>query len=278
MTDLQQPGQLYIVPTPIGNLADMTQRGIEVLGSVDLIAAEDTRHTAKLLAVLGIKAPLLSMHSHNEAARTEQLMHKLEQGLKIALVSDAGTPLISDPGFPLVRAVRNAGFRVTPLPGACAAIAALSASGLPTDRFCFEGFLPAKASARRQKLEQLKYEPRTQVFYESPRRIVDTLTQIVEVMGAERLVVMARELTKQFETIHQDSAQALLDWVTEDENQQRGEIVLMVEGYHASADDDLEPAIALANKLTEWMPAKAAAGIAAETFGCKKNQIYKALH
>lgn len=278
MTDLQQGGQLYIVPTPIGNMADITQRAIDVLGMVDLIAAEDTRHTAKLLNVLGIKSRLLSLHTHNELARTEQIMHKLEQGQNIALVSDAGTPLISDPGFPLVRAVREAGFRVIPLPGACAAITALSASGLPTDRFCFEGFLPAKSSAKQQKLQQLKTEPRTQVYYESPRRIKDTLQAIVDVMGETRRVVLAREITKQFETIHQAPASELLVWLTDDENQQRGEMVLMVEGYHAVADDALEPAIALAKKLTEWMPSKAAAALAAETFDCKKNQIYKALH
>ena len=278
MTDLQQGGQLYIVPTPIGNMADITQRAIDVLGMVDLIAAEDTRHTAKLLNVLGLKARLLSLHTHNESARTEQIMHKLEQGQNIALVSDAGTPLISDPGFPLVRAVREAGFRVIPLPGACAAITALSASGLPTDRFCFEGFLPAKSSAKLQKLQQLKTEPRTQVYYESPRRIKDTLQAIVDVMGETRRVVLAREITKQFETIYQAPASELLVWLTDDENQQRGEMVLMVEGYHAAADDALEPAIALAKKLTEWMPSKAAAALAAETFDCKKNQIYKALH
>jgi len=278
MTDPQQAGQLYIVPTPIGNLADITQRAVEVLGMVDLIAAEDTRHTAKLLSVLGIKAGLLSLHSHNESARTEQILVKLAAGQQVALVSDAGTPLISDPGFPLVRAVREAGYRVTPLPGACAAITALSASGLPTDRFCFEGFLPAKASARKQRLQELATEPRTQVYYESPRRVLDTLSAIVEVMGGSRQLVLARELTKQFETIHHASAAELLDWVSQDENQQKGEMVLIVEGYQVSGDESLQQAIALASKLTEWMPSKAAAALAAETFGCKKNQIYKALH
>lgn len=189
-------GQLFIVPTPIGNLADITQRALEVLQAVDLIAAEDTRHTGLLLQHFGINARLFALHDHNEQQKAETLVAKLKEGQNIALVSDAGTPLINDPGYHLVRTCREAGIRVVPLPGPCAAITALSAAGLPSDRFCYEGFLPAKSKGRRDALKAIEAEPRTLIFYESTHRLLDSLEDIVAVLGESRYVVLARELTK----------------------------------------------------------------------------------
>lgn len=195
-------GQLYIVPTPIGNLADITQRALEVLQAVDLIAAEDTRHTGLLLQHFAINARLFALHDHNEQQKAETLVAKLKEGQNIALVSDAGTPLINDPGYHLVRTCREAGIRVVPLPGPCAAIAALSAAGLPSDRFCYEGFLPAKSKGRRDALKAIEAEPRTLIFYESTHRLLDSLEDMVAVWGESRYVVLARELTKTWETIY----------------------------------------------------------------------------
>ncbi len=189
-------GQLYIVPTPIGNLSDITQRALEVLQAVDLIAAEDTRHTGLLLQHFAINARLFALHDHNEQQKAETLLAKLKEGQNIALVSDAGTPLINDPGYHLVRTCREANIRVVPLPGPCAAIAALSAAGLPSDRFCYEGFLPAKSKGRRDTLKALEEEPRTLIFYESTHRLVESLEDICVVLGESRYVVLARELTK----------------------------------------------------------------------------------
>ena len=194
---MQSPPSLYIVPTPIGNLADITQRAIEVLAMVDVVAAEDTRHSSVLLNHLQIKANLLALHDHNEQQRADALIARVQQGQSVALISDAGTPLISDPGYHLVTRCREAGVRVIPLPGACAAITALSASGLPTDRFTFEGFLPAKEEARDDRLTELQDETRTLIFYESPRRLLETVQAGARLYG-ERQIVVARELTKTF--------------------------------------------------------------------------------
>ena len=270
-------GILYIVPTPIGNLADISARALEVLAEVDLIAAEDTRHTRKLLHHYGINSKATSLHLHNENDRSAQLLAYLQQGQSIALVSDAGTPLISDPGYPLVTAVRAAGFQVTPLPGPCAAITALSAAGLATDRFCFEGFLPAKSSARKERLKQLAYETRTLVFYEAPRRVLDTLQELAEIMGQERHIVVAKELTKHFETFISGSAAEILAWFKVDELRQKGEMVVMVAGASLEDDADFARALALAEQLKPLLPPKQAAGIAADTFGVKKNSVYKAM-
>lgn len=204
---------LYIVPTPIGNLGDITQRALAVLASVDLIAAEDTRHTGLLLQHFAINARLFALHDHNEQQKADVLLAKLQSGQSIALVSDAGTPLINDPGYHLVRRCREAGIRVVPLPGACAAITALSASGLASDRFCYEGFLPAKTKGRKDKLRELGEEPRTLIFYESTHRLLDSLQDISEVLGAERYVVLAREITKTWESIHGAPVGELLAWV-----------------------------------------------------------------
>lgn len=266
---------LYIVPTPIGNLGDITQRALAVLASVDLIAAEDTRHTGLLLQHFAINARLFALHDHNEQQKADVLLAKLQSGQSIALVSDAGTPLINDPGYHLVRRCREAGVRVVPLPGACAAITALSASGLASDRFCYEGFLPAKTKARKDTLRDLGEEPRTLIFYESTHRLLDSLQDISEVLGAERYVVLAREITKTWESIHGAPVGELLAWVKEDENRRKGEMVLIVEGHQA--DDSALSAEALRTLmlLRAELPLKKAAALAAEIHGVKKNALYR---
>lgn len=268
------PGTLYIVATPIGNLADITQRAIEVLTQVDVIACEDTRHTGKLLSAFSIKNKTLSMHDHNERQRQDQIASMLQEGKSIALVSDAGTPLISDPGFHLVRHCRSLGLSVSPVPGACAAISALSVAGLPTDRFSFEGFLPSKSGARQTVLASLEHEERTMVFYDAPRRAIDTLKDIVETLGGSRYVVIARELTKTFETIHSDTAENFVNWLEQDANQLKGEMVLIIEGHKNDASE-IPPQVikTLTLLLTEMKPKKACA-IAAEIHGVKKNALY----
>ncbi|MCA1923488.1 16S rRNA (cytidine(1402)-2'-O)-methyltransferase [Buttiauxella noackiae] len=267
---------LYIVPTPIGNLGDITQRALAVLQSVDLIAAEDTRHTGLLLQHFAINARMFALHDHNEQQKAETLLAKLQEGQSIALVSDAGTPLINDPGYHLVRACREAGIRVVPLPGPCAAIAALSAAGLPSDRFCYEGFLPAKSKGRRDALKAIEQEPRTLIFYESTHRLLDSLDDICAVLGESRYVVLARELTKTWESIHGAPIGELTAWVKEDENRRKGEMVLIVEGFKAPVDDAL-PADALRTLalLQTELPLKKAAALAAEIHGVKKNALYK---
>ncbi|GKW16808.1 16S rRNA (cytidine(1402)-2'-O)-methyltransferase [Pectobacterium actinidiae] len=266
---------LYIVPTPIGNLGDITQRALAVLASVDLIAAEDTRHTGLLLQHFAINARLFALHDHNEQQKADVLLAKLQSGQSIALVSDAGTPLINDPGYHLVRRCREAGVRVVPLPGACAAIAALSASGLASDRFCYEGFLPAKTKGRKDKLRELGEETRTLIFYESTHRLLDSLQDISEVLGAERYVVLAREITKTWESIHGAPVGELLAWVKEDENRRKGEMVLIVEGHQV--DDSALSAEALRTLalLRAELPLKKAAALAAEIHGVKKNALYR---
>ena len=268
------PGALYVVATPIGNLGDFSARAIEVLGQVARIAAEDTRHSAPLLQRHGIAAPLLSLHEHNERERVAQLIAELQGGAAIGLISDAGTPLISDPGFHLVRAARAQGIRVIPVPGACALITALSAAGLPTDRFVFEGFLPAKSAARRARLEILRNETRTLAFYESSHRIVETLKDMVSVIGAQRPAVVARELTKTFETIHDGRLDELLAFVSNDANQQKGEFVLLLQGAEDIPEDEAEAGRVLGILLDE-LPVKQASALAERITGMKKNELYK---
>ncbi|MCM2678640.1 16S rRNA (cytidine(1402)-2'-O)-methyltransferase [Echinimonas agarilytica] len=270
-------GILFIVPTPIGNLGDISARALEVLAEVDVIAAEDTRHTRHLLNHFGIKTRCISLHLHNENQRSSQFVDLLQKGESIALVSDAGTPLISDPGYPLVNALRHAGCQVVPLPGPCAATTALCAAGLPTDRFCFEGFLPAKASGRKEKLEALKHETRTMLFYESPRRVFDTLESMAEIMGHDRHIVVAKELTKRFETFISGTAAEIIDWFKQAPERQKGEMVIMLSGTSESTDAGFEHALELAIKLKPLMPPKQAAAIASETFNVKKNAVYKAM-
>lgn len=268
------PSTLYIVATPIGNLGDITARALEVLSQVDIIACEDTRHTQKLLSAFAIKNKTLSMHDHNERQRQDYIASLLQEGKSIALVSDAGTPLISDPGFHLVRHCRSLGLAVSPIPGACAAISALSVAGLPTDRFSFEGFLPSKSGARQSTLLALANEPRTMVFYDAPRRAIDTIQDIVKTLGGERHVVIARELTKTFETVHSDSAESLLEWLEQDPNQLKGEMVLIIEGYKVDVNEISSEVIKTLKLLLSEMKPKKACAITAEIHSVKKNALY----
>ncbi|HHF6438123.1 TPA: 16S rRNA (cytidine(1402)-2'-O)-methyltransferase [Haemophilus influenzae] len=275
MTDLT--GILYIVATPIGNLQDITQRALETFAQVDLIVAEDTRHSGLLLSHYGIKKPFFALHDHNEQEKAHILVEKLKQGSNIALISDAGTPLISDPGFHLVRQCREAGIRVVPLPGACAAITALCASGIASDRFCFEGFLPAKSKARKDKLENIAEEDRTLIFYESTHRILDTLEDMQAVLGEERYIVLAREMTKTWETITGNTIKNLREWLLEDPNRTKGEMVLIVEGKPKSDNNDKisSQAVKALELIAEELPLKKAAAIVAELYGYKKNALYQ---
>ena len=269
-------GILYVVATPIGNLADMVPRAIETLQTVAVIAAEDTRHSARLLAHFDIKTPAIAYHDHSDEHRTQQLVLRLLAGDSIALISDAGTPLVSDPGYRLVRKAREQGITVVPIPGACAMIAALSAAGLPSDRFAFEGFLPAKQAARCAVLHSIANDSRTLIFYEAPHRILETLQDMVSVFGAEREVVMARELTKTFETIKGDKVAALAQWVAADTNQQRGEIVLLVQGVSKSELAEMTPEQERVMRvLLEELPVKQAAALGAKITGLKKNFLYQ---
>ncbi|MDI5936233.1 16S rRNA (cytidine(1402)-2'-O)-methyltransferase [Halomonas sp. M4R5S39] len=269
-------GTLYVVATPIGNLEDLSPRAARVLGGVALIAAEDTRHSARLLRHLGLSVPMLSLHEHNEAARVAQLDARLAAGESIALVSDAGTPLISDPGFVLVRELRARGRRIVPLPGPCALVAALSAAGLPTDRFLFSGFLPAKGSGRRGRLEALARREETLVFYESPHRIRDTLADLDACLGGRRLV-LARELTKAFETFLDGTAAELLERMATDPDQARGEFVIMVAGATPREDEEAAAVDAdalLSAMLVEGVGVKQAAAVAARVLGGGKKAWY----
>jgi 16S rRNA (cytidine1402-2'-O)-methyltransferase len=267
---------LYIVPTPIGNLGDITQRAIDVLSSVDLIAAEDTRHSGRLLSHFNIQTKTFALHDHNEQDRAQFLVDKLLNGQSIALISDAGTPLISDPGYHLVNKCRQAGVKVVPLPGACAVITALSASGLPSDRFSFEGFLPPKTKARKDKILEIATVERTCIFYESPHRIMESLADLLEVLGAERHVVLARELTKTFETIQGMPLGELIEWINEDDNRKKGEMVLLIHGHREiSADEFPADALRTLRLLTTELPLKKAAALVAEIYNLKKNALYK---
>lgn len=268
-------GTLYLVATPIGNLGDISQRAVEVLGAVDLIAAEDTRHSRRLLNHLGIRTKMQAYHEHNEAVQAERLISKLKQGVSIALISDAGTPLISDPGYRLLEQVHQHNIKVVPIPGACAAIAAMSVAGLATDRFTFEGFPPAKQGARINYLKALKHEARTMVFYISCHRISETLSDIKEIFGDERLATFAREITKTYETIRRATLAELCDWVREDEQQHKGEIVLIVAGSVQESVDDSK-INDLISILVDELPVKQAAKIASRITGQNKNDCYKA--
>ena len=265
---------LYIVPTPIGNLEDITQRSLKVLNEVDLIACEDTRHSHRLLDHYSIKTALTAMHDHNERGKADWLVTQLSEGKDIALISDAGTPLISDPGFHLVNKVRDAGFKVVPLPGACAAIAALSASGLPTDEFRFVGFLPAKSSQRKSSMEALLSETSTLIFYESPHRILNTLEDLESVMG-DRRVVVARELTKTFETFLCASVSDVIQEMKADSNQQRGEMVLLVHGAEKSAKTELADMDVMIKASLKYLGVKQTSSLLSDITGVRKKEIYQ---
>jgi 16S rRNA (cytidine1402-2'-O)-methyltransferase len=270
-------GSLYIVATPIGNLRDMTSRAIEILKSVNCIAAEDTRHSAPLLQHFLVTTPAISLHEHNERERTLQLLERLLQGESIALISDAGTPLINDPGYFLVREARKQGIKVIPIPGASAVIAALSVSGLPTNKFSFEGFLPAKSKHRIEQLELLQHETRTLVFYEAPHRILDCLQDMQKVFGSERQAVIARELTKMYETIRGAALVELIDWVQHDSYQQRGEIVLIVQGaaMQLAQDENTISGEHILKILLKELPLKQAVDLMTKISGGRKNELYQ---
>jgi 16S rRNA (cytidine1402-2'-O)-methyltransferase len=271
----QGSGRLWVVATPIGNLDDLSPRARRTLAEVDLIAAEDTRHSAALLQHCGIATRCIALHEHNERDVAGELVERLRGGARIALISDAGTPLVSDPGFRLVRAAREAGIEVSPVPGACAAIAALSVAGLPSDRFVFEGFLPARGAARRARLQELRAETRTLVLYESSHRIEEALADLATVFGGERRAVVARELTKLFETVHDAPLDELAARVAADPNQRRGEFVVLVAG---SPDGDDAARLAEGRRvfalLRAELPPGRAAKLAAEITGAPRNALY----
>jgi 16S rRNA (cytidine1402-2'-O)-methyltransferase len=270
-----QPGCLWVVATPIGHRDDLSARAIETLRAVDVIAAEDTRHTRPLLVHHGIDTPLIALHEHNERDAVDAIVRRMRAAESVALVSDAGTPLISDPGFRLVRAARAAGVRCIPVPGACAAIAALSVAGLPSDRFVFEGFLPPKAAARRQRLQELAGDARTVIFYESSHRVAESLADMRDVFGAEREAVIARELTKMFETVLGEPLAALASRVADDPDQQRGECVILVAGRGEEADAKLAEGQRIFAILRDELPPAKAAKMAAAISGAPRKLLYE---
>ena len=267
-------GTLHVVATPIGNLGDISARALETLRSVAAICAEDTRRSGQLLAHFGIGTPLVALHEHNEEAIAERLVARLLAGDSLALVSDAGTPLVSDPGYRLVRAARAAGVRVSPVPGASALVAALSVAGLPSDRFVFEGFLPAKASARRERLQALAGETRTLIFYESSHRIAEALGDMAQAFGEERAAVLGRELTKLFETVLDGSLGQLRGRVEADPDQRKGEFVVLVQGAGEDADASVIEGRRLYARLKDHLPPSTAAKLAAELSGAPRKELY----
>ena len=275
----ENDGRLYVVATPIGNLGDITHRAVEVLSSVDWIAAEDTRHTKQLLSALGLKKELFSLHEHNEQHRAEQLLVKLKGGQRGALVSDAGTPLINDPGYHLVKKLRDHEVAVMPVPGVSAVITALSCAGLPTDRFAYEGFLPAKNSKRLQALEHLVREARTMVFYESPHRLKESLGSMQTVFGDEREMVVGRELTKKFEQFVSGQISEVVEYFEENSDRVRGEFVVMVAGFSDVGVDTNQAAVDIDKMievmLTQNLPVKQISEMISQITGEKKKIIYQ---
>ena len=268
---------LYVVATPIGNLEDITYRAVRLLSEADLIAAEDTRHSRVLLSHYNITTPLQALHEHNEAQVEGRMLERVTNGEAIALISDAGTPLISDPGYRLVRAAREAGLPVYSVPGPSAVTAALSIAGLPSDRFAFEGFLPSKATARKQKLEDFSSETRTLVFFESSHRIEASIDNMTEIFGGQRLAAICRELTKKFETVLRAPLAEIGIKLAEDKNQTRGEFVVIVEGYEGSEDEALSNAHKMAAALLEYLPASQAARVAAKLNDVSRRKVYQLL-
>jgi 16S rRNA (cytidine1402-2'-O)-methyltransferase len=268
-------GTLYVVATPIGNLGDLSPRAQKILQQVGLIAAEDTRHSAGLLRHFGITTAMISLHEYNEKRQAEPLIARCREGLSVALISDAGTPLISDPGYRIVRQARQAGIPVVPIPGPCALVAALSVAGLPSDRFVFEGFLPAKASARYTRLLQLANETRTLIFYEAPHRLQETFQAMAEIFGPSREAVIARELTKLYETVHVGTLSMLLSWIEQASESNRGEIVLLIHGAEKKQDAIEQEALRVLKPLLGALPLKQAVAIAADITDLKKNSLYR---
>jgi 16S rRNA (cytidine1402-2'-O)-methyltransferase len=269
--------RLYVVATPIGNLEDITLRALDVLASVDLVAAEDTRRTRVLLSRHGLKKSLFALQEHNEERKAPQLVERLRRGESVALVSDAGTPLLSDPGFRLVRLAAESGIEIVAIPGPSAITSALSISGLPTDRFTFEGFPPARLSAREKRFAMLADEPRTMVFFESSHRIEESLASLAKVLGGDRTIAICREMTKQFETVLRGTVAEVMQRIGEDPNQRKGEFVLVVSGCDEKADDRFSEALALARSLQEFLPASQAVRVAAKLHGVPRRELYSAL-
>lgn len=268
---------LYLVATPIGNLEDISYRAVRILSEANVIAAEDTRHSRVLLSHYNISTPVLALHEHNEERMEDRILKRVADGEMVAIISDAGTPLISDPGFKLVRAARKAGLPVYSIPGASAVTAALSVAGLPTDRFTFEGFLPSKAVARKRKLEDLSREPRTLVFFESSHRISAAINDMALVFGGDRVVAICRELTKKFETVLRAPLENLQQSLADDANQTRGEFVIVVTGFESSDSESLSSALKMATALLEYMPGSQAARIAAKLNDVPRRDIYRLL-
>ncbi|GBO85367.1 ribosomal RNA small subunit methyltransferase I [Marinobacter salsuginis] len=271
-------GTLYVVATPIGNLDDLSPRAARTLASVDVVAAEDTRHSGRLLSHLGIQKRMVALHDHNEKDRAAGILTELQAGRDVALISDAGTPLISDPGYVLVREARAAGHRVSPIPGPCALVAALSVAGLPTDRFLYVGFLPAKRSGRRASLEVLSSEVATLVFYESPHRIMESVRDIADVLGSDREIVLGREITKTFETFYSGSVADVLAELERDPHGNRGEFVVMVRGAAAQAGSEEAATMdvdRMLRVLLAELPVKKVAKMASELTGLSKNELYQ---
>ncbi|MES2312318.1 MAG: 16S rRNA (cytidine(1402)-2'-O)-methyltransferase [Pseudomonadota bacterium] len=270
-----QPGCLWVVATPIGHRDDLSARAVVTLREVAVIAAEDTRHSRPLLVHHNIDTPLIALHDHNERDAVDAIVRRMDAGDSVALISDAGTPLISDPGFRLVRAARAAGIRCIPVPGACAAIAALSVAGLPSDRFVFEGFLPPKAAARRSRLQELDGDARTLIFYESSHRVAESLADMCDIFGATREAVLARELTKMFETVLGEPLAELAARVAADPDQQRGECVILVAGRGEEADAKLVEGRRIFAILREELPPAKAAKMAAAITGAPRKELYR---
>ncbi len=270
-----QSGLLYVVATPIGNLEDMTERARRILTEVDLIAAEDTRHSRKLLLHLGVNTPMCAYHDHNERSAAAGIIDKISQGSNVAVISDAGTPLIHDPGYQLVKLAHQRGIRIIPVPGASAVIAALSVAGVATDSFIFEGFLPDKQTARRKHMQALAMETRTMVFYEAPHRILAFMEDVTDIFGGDRQACIARELSKYYETIKNDTLARLTNWLQEHENQRKGEFVIVIQGNDKVSGVNEEEALRILRILLHSCPVKQAAGLAAEITGLKKNALYK---
>ena len=268
------PGSLYIVATPIGNLEDLSPRALEILGNVDLILAEDTRHSTQLLHHYGVHTPMQAYHDHNERKLVSRIISRLHKNETIALISDAGTPLISDPGYHLVTAAHAEGIKVVPIPGPSALISALSVSGIATDRFVFEGYLPARQAARRNRLYDLATEQRTLVFFEAPHRIVQCVEDAVSCLGSDRKATLAKELTKQYETVRKDTLINLLDWLDKDDKLQKGEFVLIIAGASEAELNEIE-AVRVLKILLQSLSVKEAATFAAEILHDNRNRMYK---
>lgn len=270
-----KPGKLYVVATPIGNLSDISNRALETLASVKLIAAEDTRHSRTLLQHYGINTAMMSLHEHNEASRINQIIRRLQDGDSVALISDAGTPLISDPGARLVLAVHEAGMKPVPVPGPSAISTMLSVAGQSVERFCFEGFLPSKPSARRKQLQSLSSEDRTLVFYESSHRISDSIVDMKNVFGSSRRCTVGRELTKRYEYLYRGTLAEVLLEMEQDENSTRGEFVVVIEGAEMSPDDSIEQGRSIMDVLLTELSVSQSASLAARLSGARKKVLYE---